>query len=45
MRKIKVAATQMVCVDDVQKNIATAEKLVRDRRPEHYQKLMTMDGL
>lgn len=30
MRKVRVAATQMSCVDDIQQNIATAEKLVRE---------------
>ena len=30
MRKVIVAATQMACLDDIQQNIATAEKLVRE---------------
>ena len=43
MRKITVAATQMACVDDLQQNIATAEKLLREAASKGAQVILIQE--
>ncbi|MEX0809319.1 MAG: hypothetical protein WD044_11390 [Dongiaceae bacterium] len=51
MQQVTVASTQFACGPDHARNIATAERLeraawgfFRDRRPELYTSLLTLDG-